>query len=324
MTATSLTFLTPLGALLALGAIVPLVALLAVRRRAERVRRIVGLAEAPVRRLLVPLGALLAAGSLLGVAAAQPVLERTSTRRVRTDAQVFFVLDVSRSMLAQEGQGSPTRIERAKLAASDLRTSLSDVPVGIASLTDRVLPHLFPSANVDVFNATLERSIGIERPPPRTSFATSATKLDAIAAIKGLRFFDPKVERRLVVVFTDGESQPVARARLASLFRQEPVIETIFVQFWDEDERVYSNDVPERQYLPDPSALPLLEGVAASLRGSVFGERSIGPVRQRARQALGEGPMAVHGQSRGREALAPFLAIVAFLPLGLLLWRPDR
>ena len=41
--------------------------------------------------------------------------------------------------------------------------------VGIASLTDRVLPHLFPSTDVDVFEATIERSMAIERPPPRSS-----------------------------------------------------------------------------------------------------------------------------------------------------------
>ncbi|MGH3134301.1 MAG: VWA domain-containing protein [Gaiellaceae bacterium] len=322
--ATSVTFLTPLGALLALGALGPLVALLAVRRRANGVRRAVGLNGASVRRLLVPLVALVAAGGLLGAAAAQPVLERTSTRRVRTDTEVFFVVDVSRSMLAQDDPGSPTRIDRAKVAAGDLRSSLAGFPVGIASLTDRVLPHLFPSADVDVFQATLDLSIGIERPPPRTSFASSATKLGGLAALRTLRFFDPDTERRLVVVFTDGESQPVARARLATLFRQEPVIDTIFVHVWGEDERVYSRGVPEPQYRSDPSSRAILDGIAASLQGSVFSDRSIGVAGQRARQLLADGPSVPEDQQRGRDALAPYLAIVAFLPLGLLLWRRDR
>jgi hypothetical protein len=322
--ATGITFLSPLGALLALGALVPVVAVLLARRRANRVRGVVGLARPRVRRVLVPLAAVVLTGTLLGAAAAQPVLERTSTRRVRTDAEVFFVLDVSRSMLAQSGRGSATRLARAKVAALDLRTALSDAPAGLASLTDRLLPHLFPSSDADVFGVTLERSMGIERPPPRTSFATSATSLGALIKLKTLRFFRPDVERRLVIVLTDGESQPVARARLGTVFRREPAIDTIFVQFWDEDERVYTKGVPEPQYLPDPSARPLLDGIAASVDGSVFEERSVGVAAQRARQLLGEGPTVVEGTERGRDALAPYLTFAAFLPLGLLLWRPNR
>lgn len=324
MTATSITFLTPLGALLALGVLVPLLALLAVRKRAHLVRRTVGLGDARVRRLVVPLGALAAAGTLLGVAAAQPVLERTSTTRVRTDAEAFFVIDVSRSMLAREGRGGTTRLERAKTAMSDLRAELSNVPVGIASITDRVLPHLFPSANADVFNATLDRSIGIERPPPASSLSTLATNLDSLRAIRRQYFFRPTTERPLVVVFTDGESRPVARPRLAALFRQPPVIETIFVHVWGADERVYTRGVPEPQYRPDPSSRLLLDGLADSLDGAVFSDRGLGAVADRARRAVGEGPTVVQGQSRGRDALAPYLAIVAFLPLGFLLFRPDR
>jgi von Willebrand factor type A domain len=322
--ATSLIFLTPLGALLALGVLIPLVAFVLVRRRANRARGAVRLGRSPKRRLLVPLAALFAAGALLGTAAAQPVLERTSTRNVRTDAEVFFVVDVSRSMLAQAGTDSPMRIERAKNAASDLRSSLGGVPVGIASLTDRVLPHLFPSSDVDVFHATLERSLGIERPPPRTSFATSATNLDELRTIRGLRYFRPTTERRLVVVFTDGETQPVARARLGRLYRQDPPIDLILVHFWNADERVYLRNAPEPQYLPDPSSAALLEGIASATDGRVYSEKSMGVVAQRARQVLCDGPTVAEGVYTGREALAPYLALVAFLPLGLLLWRRDR
>ena len=96
------------------------------------------------------------------------------------------------------------------------------MPVGLASLTDRVLPHLFPSANHDVFQAALDRSIGIERPPPSSSLLGNATKLDALATIRGLRYFSPAKKKRLLIVLTDGESHPVAGARLGTLFRREP------------------------------------------------------------------------------------------------------
>ena len=38
--------------------------------------------------------------------------------------------------------------------------------VGITSLTDRVLPHLFPTLDPNVFESVLHDAIGIERPPP--------------------------------------------------------------------------------------------------------------------------------------------------------------
>jgi hypothetical protein len=322
--ATSVTFLTPLWALLALGAVVPLMALLTVRRRATHIRRSIGLSGLRPRRLLIPVVALLVVAGLLGLAAAQPILEQTSTRHVRTTAEVFVVLDVSRSMLARNGMASPERIDRAKAAASKLRAQLPAVPFGIASFTDRTLPHLFPSANTEAFEATLDRSIGIERPPPSSSLVTNATKLDSLTAIRALRYFSPTSRKRLVVVLTDGESLPVAGTRLGTLYRRSPAIDLLFIQFWGENERVFTRGAPEPQYRADPSARAILDGVAASTNGTVYSEGQLDSAANKARQLLGQGPTEARGQSRGREALAPYLALVAFLPLGLLLWRRDR
>lgn len=324
MLAANVIFLTPLGALLALGAILPLLALVFVRRRASRVRRGVGLPRARVRSLLVPLGAVAGMAVLLGLAAAQPVLEQTSIRRVRTDAEVFFVVDVSRSMLAREGPGSAARIDRARATASELRGLLSSARIGVASMTDRLLPHLFPSADADAFQATLDRTIGIERPPPRGSFATNATDLNSLTAVRSLRFFDPDAKKRLVVVFTDGESVPVAAARVGVLYQRAPEIDVIFLHVWDEDERVYTRGAPEPQYRPDPSSRGLLDRLAASMGGYVYPEQNVDAATRTARRLLGDGPTIDEGQRRGRDALAPYLAFAAFIPLSLLLWRRDR
>lgn len=317
-------FLTPSGALLAVGVLVPLVALLLVRRRAERVRDVLGLGGLPVRRLLVALSALLATGTLVGFAASQPVLEWEETVRTRTDAEAFVVVDVSRSMLARRGSGSATRLERATAAAIDLRAAVPEVRFGVASLTDRTLPHLFPSPDRDVFEATLTRSLGIEQPPPR-SFATTATSLEALATIRTHRYFSPTARTRLLVVLTDGESQPVSGARLASLFRDEsPPIAVVLVHLWHSDERVFTEGVPEPQYEPDPSSRPVLEGLARSVSGFVFAEAELGAARQRVRELVGSGPTVVRGEQGRRIALAEYLAAAALVPLGLLLWRRDR
>lgn len=320
----SLTILTPLGLLLALGLVIPLVAMLRARRKAGRVRDVLGVPTPRRRALGIPLAALVVGAALLGLAAAQPVFEWTEDQRVRTDAEAFVVLDVSRSMLAQTDEGAPMRIDRAKAAATALRTAIADVPVGVASLTDRVLPHVFPTTDEAVFQATLERSVAIERPPPRSSFATGATSLNALATLRGLRYYTPTSKERLAIVLTDGESQPVANARLGGLFRRDPAIDVLFVQFWDEDERVFTRGTPEPQYRPDPSARAILDRLAASSGGAVYADGQLGPAAAKARELLGSGPTVVRGEEAGQLALAPYLAAAALLPFGLLLWRRDR
>ena len=320
----SLTVLTPLGALLALGLVVPLVALLRARRKARRVRGVLGVEQPPRRAVAPSLAALVVGAALLGLAAAQPVFEWTEDKTVRTDAEAFVVVDVSRSMLAQRDIDSPQRLERARDVATSVRASLPEVPVGVATLTDRVLPHVLPTTDQEVFEATLRRSIGIEKPPPRSSLATSATSLNALTALRGLRFFTPKSTARLAIVLTDGESQPVANARLGGLLRRDPAIEVVFVQVWAEDERVFTRGIPEPQYLPDPSARSMLDRLAASADGAVYSDTQVESVTSKARELLGSGPSVVRGEQAGSLALAPYLAAAALLPFGLLLWRRDR
>jgi hypothetical protein len=321
----SLTVLTPLSALVAVGLVVPLLALHRIRRRAASVRSALGVGRPGRAGPLLPLAGLLAGGALLALAATQPVLEWTRDRAVRTDAEVFVVLDVSRSMLAQRDVDSASRIERAKLAAIRLRASLQDVRVGVASLTDRLLPHLFPSSDEQVFGATVERSLAIQRPPPRASFpAGVATSFDALAALRSLRYFKPTSRARLAIVLTDGESAPVSNARLGGLFRRSPPIETLFVQFWDEHERVFTRGAPEPEYVAQENARSVLDHLAASTRGAVYSEDELGSAERMARELLGRGPTVVQGERAGDVALAPYLAVAALLPFGLLLVRRDR
>jgi hypothetical protein len=318
------TFVSPRGALVAVGAFVPLVALVVVRLRAARARRTLGLAEPRAAGLVPAVVAILATALFLGLAAAQPVVQETTDVRVRTDAEGFVVLDVSRSMLARQGAEGVPRIERAKVAARVLREALPELPMGVASLTDRTLPHLFPSIDQDVFAATLDRSLAIEQPPPRSSFATTATALDALVTVRTHRYFSADLRKRLLIVLTDGESQPVAGARLGELFRREPAIDVIFVHLWDAAERVYAAGAPEPQYEPDSSARLVLDGLANLLTGHVYGEGEVAEAAAKGRELLGDGESVVRGTRTGEIALAPFMAAAAFAPLLLLLWRRDR
>jgi hypothetical protein len=142
-----MTFLTPLGGLVALLALLPLVTAILARGRTESVRRALRLPPAERRtELLHP--ALAALGIvLLGLAAAQPALTRTSSSRVRPGAQALFVLDTSRSMAASS---TPTPSGRTRLSTCcrrriRLRATIPQVESGVLTLTDRVLPTCFPS-----------------------------------------------------------------------------------------------------------------------------------------------------------------------------------
>jgi hypothetical protein len=316
--------LTPAGLVLAVGVVLPLVVVFVARQRARTVRRGLALAEPPARALVVSVVALLATGALVGLAAAQPVIEQTRTLRERTDVEAFVVIDVSRSMLARREPGASRRIDRAKQFAKTIRSSLPEIRFGVASVTDRTLPHLFPSADPQVFDATVDRSLGIEQPPPRSSLAQNATNLESLATIRGQRYFAPTSSKRFLVVLTDGESQPVSGARLARVFGTPPVTHVIFVHFWAAEERVFTKGAPEPQYRPDRSSRAFLDGLAETVSGNTFSERQLGAVEQTARAVVGRGPTIVRGEQGGRVALAPYLAAAALLPVALLLWRRDR
>jgi von Willebrand factor type A domain len=317
-------FASPAAALLALAALIPLAALLAVRTRARGIRQVLRLPEPTKRAQRVPLIALGVAGALIGIAAAQPVLQRDADRLVRTDAEAWVILDTTRSMLAQENPDSRMRLDRAKAGAQAVKDSLPNVPVGIASLTDRVLPHLFPTTDDDVFRATLERSVAIENPPPRSGFLALVTRLDAVGSLQELNFFNRNTRRRVAVVLTDGESLPFAPDRVARRLSGPPRVDALFVHVWGESERVFTRGVPEPAYRPDPTSRPTLETLASVTGGRVYTDGEAGSAAAKARELIGQGPTIEQGERRVRYALSPYLAGAAFVPLALLLWRRDR
>jgi hypothetical protein len=320
----TVTFLTPHAALVALAVVVPVTIALLVARRADRVRDVLRLPTPRLRSRAVPVVALVAAGALVGVAAAQPVLERSVPSRVRTDAEVYVVVDVSRSMLARSERTSPARIERAKAAAVGVREQLVGIKVGIGSLTDRVLPHLFPSADEDVFRATIEQSIGIDRPPPQERLSANGTTLEALGPVATRKFFSPTVEHRLLVVVTDGETRPLNEGAVAATLARPPGIETVFVHVWAPSERVFVRGIAAPDYKPDPTSRASLERLARATHGSVHSEEEVGAAVREARRRLGSGPTIVERDRRERKPLGPIAALAAFLPLGLLLGRPGR
>jgi hypothetical protein len=316
------TFLTPLGGLLALGVIAPLVAFAVAERSRRRVSAALALPEARSVSRAAVMTALLVIAALLGLAATQPTLVSKTARKVRPDASAFFVIDTSRSMLASSGAGAPNRFERAQEFAIQLRAKLPEVRVGLASMTDRVLPHLFPSADREAFAVTMQKTVGIERPPPTDGFNTVITTLGALTRVATDNFFPVESRHRLLVVLTDGESNRFVDSSVGALFKRTPVVKTIYVRFWGPHEHVYlPNGETDPAYRLDPSSSATIEHIAEATDGVAIDGENVDAAAAAARSMLGSGPKVADKRERRRLDLAPYLALGVFAPLGFLLYR---
>jgi len=256
-----------------------------------------------------------AVAGLFGVAASQPVLRTTNAISVRTDAEALFVIDVSRSMLASRTPGAKTRITRARDDAIRLRDDLIDIPSGVATITDRVLPDLLPVPDRAAFEQTIRQVVKIDNPPPATDSVT-ATTLGALGALGTQSFFSPTARHRIAIVFTDGESRPFdANQTARALGRVTP----FFIRIGSPGEHVFDADGQlEPAYHPDASGTEALAGLAQAARGKAFREGELGAAVRAVRAALGSGPTQREGLTATTRALAPYVALAALVPLLLL------
>jgi hypothetical protein len=315
----ALTLLTPLGAVVTVAVVLPLVAVLEAARRVSTVRAALHLHAPRHGTDLSALAALIGVFVLIGLAATQPALSHDTVQRVRKDTQALFVLDTSRSMSAAAGPSAKTRLGRAKAAAASLRAAIPDVESGIATFTDRVLPDLLPVADLPSFDATLQRSVGIEEPPP-SSVSVRATTFTALEAIPQSGFFATTAKRRAIVLLTDGESSPFDPGAIGrALARTDLVV----VRFWSANESIFGpSGRPETAYRPDPSAPAALDALAAATGGRAYGEGDLGAAAAKLRGLLGTGPTAaVVGRTQRETALAPFVALASLAPLALFVRR---
>jgi hypothetical protein len=317
----SLVFLTPVGGLVAAAGILTLVAYAVGSRRVRAVRSTLHLEPPSRRREWTHVVALAAVPLLLALVAMQPVWRTTTARRVRTDAQVYVAVDTSRSMLAAAAPGAPTRLDRAKEEAIAIRAALPGFAVGVGTLTDRVLPNLLPSADEESFATTVRQAVDIERPPPASTGVTAST-VAALAQVPAGGTFAPSAKRRVLVVLTDGESRPFDPGAVAAALRRDPETELVLVHIWRSNEAIHAADgTIEGAYKPDPASATALASLADASGGAVFGEGQAAAVAKAVKKALGTGPTVGLGVEPRTRPLGRFIAVLALLPLALVLRR---
>jgi hypothetical protein len=236
----------------------------------------------------------------------------------RADAQAIFLFDTSLSMRAAAAPGAPTRIDRARALAIRLERALPELPIGIADMTDRSLPLLLPTTDQELFDRTIHESVVDDQPPPSQPYAGRATTFDALIPLVESQFFGPGVQRRLLVVFTDGEA--TAPSPLLKLTLQRRVT-PVYVHVWAPGERIFRHGRPDPHYVADPSSARALAELAQVTSGRTVGEHDFGAILGAARGAVGSAASETRVDAYARIALAPWFVLGCVVPLGFLFWR---
>jgi hypothetical protein len=337
----SFSFLVPEALLLCVTAVVPLTVLVALARRQHEVVRRLGL-EPALPGSTIRIAALTALVCVaLGVAAAQPVLVTESKRAMRTESELVVVTDVSRSMLAKRGPNGESRLDRAKGLAVRLRAAAPGVPAGLSGLTDRVLPYLFPTIDRSTFDATVQRSVRLESPPPE-QVDTVATSFERLPALVRDGFFSRNAKNRTCVLLTDGETRGTQSPESgggslpalgggssggdgagsvsgAATLAGSGGCHLIVVRIGSSDERIYDvNGDVEAAYRPEANARITIDELARTAGGEAFGEGDAGAAARAVRAAAEVGPVGRTTLESSVRRLAPAAAGVAGL-LALLL-----
>jgi hypothetical protein len=190
--------------------------------------------------------------------------------------------------------------------------------MGLSSLTNRLLPYLFPTSDARTFDLVLDDAYGIQRPPPSITLDRWVTVFDPLAEVAVRRFFSPGVRTRVLVVLSDAEAHAFdARGVLRTIERSgtTPVV----VRFWRPGERIFLRG-SESYHATQPDALAALRRAG----WPAFSETQLGAAVRFIRKAVGSGPLVRVGYAQEDTQLAPLLALAAFVPLLLLVLPRGR
>jgi len=216
------------------AAVVPVVAIVLVRRRQRAAALALGLQAPTAARIATEAALAAAALASLALCAATPVLWHEESMSRRLDAEAYVFVDTSGSMLARRTAESPDRLETAHARAAALAAALPpDLLTGLAAFNDQPLPLLAPTLNRDAFRETLAHAdasvptapsflIAAEREPynPAHAHASNFATL-LVAAVS--RFFAPTTTHRLLFFVTDDDTADYRAAGVGRLLRQQRI-----------------------------------------------------------------------------------------------------
>jgi hypothetical protein len=301
----TIAFLTPWGLLLGAAGLVPVALTLRKEQTAARARTALALAHPPLRTRFARVLLLALAFALLALAAGRPLVRAQQSQRERKDAQLMFVLDNSRSMLASRGRHGTPRWERAIADAEQIHAALPEVAAGVVALNDRLLPYLFPTTQETVLRLVLHDAYAIDRPVPSTQ-SHWTTYLGALTALANGYFVDD-TRHKVAVVLTDGETREYSPFNLEQTL-EEKGIDLVYVRIWDSDERIYRPGGKTERYAP---LTPSILGFAQTGKTKLYPEAKLASAIADIRTRMGSGPTRAVATSRRDVSVGGQLAILA-------------
>ena len=142
---------------------------------------------------------------------------------MRSDAEVYLTFDVTRSMLARSSPTGIDRLDRSRALGLEIHDGLLDFPTGVATLTNRMMPLLFPTGDARGVTAVLNRSLRILQPQPARLTAARATQVGVLTLAADRSYFNPQAKRRALVVFTDLDSDYFSLTGTLQLLRDHDI-----------------------------------------------------------------------------------------------------
>jgi hypothetical protein len=302
-----LVFLTPWAALVGLAFIVPLVMLTIRERASARVSRALDLRPLPLSRILLRPLALAVLALLVAVVAAQPAVRATDSTLVRSDAELLLTFDVSRSMAATDAPGGVRRLERARALGQELHEALPDVPTGVATLTNRMMPLMFPTGDKRGVTAVIDNSLRLMQPQPAALTAARASSLGALTLAADRSYYNPSARKRALVVFSDLDSDFFSLEGTLRLLRQNR-IEPFLVRVAAPGEQIFDASGRPNAYVSVSTVS--VEGLRRA-RWHAFEEGESRRLVSEIRTYLGQGPVEASGLVESQRTLAPWFALAA-------------
>jgi hypothetical protein len=190
-----------------------------------------------------------------------------------------------------------------------VQAGVSDIPTGVATLTNRMMPLLFPTGDGRSVSAVIDHSLRIMQPPPIPYTTARESSLAALGLAADRSYFDPTARKRALVVFTDLDSDSFSlQGTLLALRRHG--IEPFVVRVAQPGERVFDSTGRPYAYRSVSTV------TVADLRGAnwhAFEERQSTQLVSAIRDYLGAGPVAGSGFVESQRNLAPFAALAALV-----------
>ena len=310
-----LVFLTPRAALVGVAFAVPLVVLVATRSTGARALTTLGLRRPGLlARLGRPVG-LVALAVLVAATAAHPAVRDTAVTPVRADAELYLTFDVSRSMQAASAPRGSKRLVRARSLGRAVHAALPGIPTGVATLTNRLMPLLFPTGDTRSVNAVIDGSVLSMQPPPVIYTTARESSLAALTLAADRSYFNPTARKRVLVVFGDLDSDFFSLQGTLRLLRKHR-IEPFLVRVARPGERVFT--AAGRPYAYVPASTVTVDALR-SAGWHAFEEGDRVRLVTEIRSYLGRGPVQPSGLIESERSLAPLCAVAALVVAALLL-----